>query len=64
MTRARSFARVAIDGLLQRKARLDGALGPFENSHIRIDADDFTLDGFDVAPASATAAGHGFKAGE
>jgi hypothetical protein len=50
MTRARSFARVAIDGLLQRKARLDGALGPFENSHIRIDADDFTLDGFDVAP--------------
>jgi len=50
MTRARSFARVAIDGLLQRKTRLDGALGPFENSHIRIDADDFTLDGFDVAP--------------
>ncbi len=49
-TRARSFARVAIDGLLQRKGRLDGALGPFENSHIRIDADDFTLDGFDVAP--------------
>ncbi|MBB6014462.1 energy-coupling factor transporter ATP-binding protein EcfA2 [Aquamicrobium lusatiense] len=50
MTRARSFARVAIDGLLQRKTRLDGALGPFENSHIRINADDFTLDGFDVAP--------------
>lgn len=50
MTRARSFARAAIDGLLQRKTRLDGALGPFENSHIRIDADDFTLDGFDVAP--------------
>jgi energy-coupling factor transporter ATP-binding protein EcfA2 len=50
MTRARSFARVAIDGLLQRKTRLDGALGPFENSHIRIEADDFTLDGFDVAP--------------
>jgi energy-coupling factor transporter ATP-binding protein EcfA2 len=50
MARARSFARFAIDGLLQRKTRLDGALGPFENSHIRIDADDFTLDGFDVAP--------------
>ncbi|MDH4990819.1 ATP-binding protein [Aquamicrobium lusatiense] len=50
MIRARSFARVAIDGLLQRKTRLDGALGPFESSHIRIDADDFTLDGFDVAP--------------
>ncbi len=48
-TRARAFARVAIEGLLQRKARFDG-LGAFENAHIRIDADDFTLDGFDVAP--------------
>jgi energy-coupling factor transporter ATP-binding protein EcfA2 len=48
-TRARAFARVAIEGLLQRKARFDG-LGSFENAHIRIDADDFTLDGFDVAP--------------
>ncbi len=49
LTRARAFARVAIDGLLQRKGRFDG-LGAFENAHIRIDADDFTLDGFDVAP--------------
>jgi hypothetical protein len=49
MIRARAFARVAIDGLLQRKSRFDG-LGTFENAHIRIDADDFTLDGFDVAP--------------
>ena len=49
MTRARSFARVAIDGLLQRKGRFDG-LGVFENAHIHIAADDFTLDGFDVAP--------------
>ncbi|MBZ9978007.1 AAA family ATPase [Mesorhizobium sp. BR-1-1-10] len=48
-TRARAFARVAIDGLLARKSRFDG-IGPFENAHIRIDADDFTLDGFDVAP--------------
>lgn len=48
-TRARAFARVAIDGLLARKGRFDG-IGPFENAHIRIDADDFTLDGFDVAP--------------
>ena len=47
--RARSFARVAIDGLLTRKGRFDG-LGAFEDAHIRIDADDFTLDGFDVAP--------------
>lgn len=49
MTRARAFARVAIDGLLARKGRFDG-IGPFENAHIRIDVDDFTLDGFDVAP--------------
>lgn len=48
-TRARAFARVAIDGLLARKGRFDG-IGPFENAHIRIDADNFTLDGFDVAP--------------
>jgi len=48
-TRARAFARVAIDGLLARKGRFDG-IGPFENAHIRIDIDDFTLDGFDVAP--------------
>ncbi|MGN6145864.1 MAG: AAA family ATPase, partial [Mesorhizobium sp.] len=32
-TRARAFARTAIDGLLQRKARFDGALGAFENTH-------------------------------
>jgi hypothetical protein len=49
MTRARALARQAIDGLLARKGRFDG-LGAFENAHIRIDADDFTLDGFDVAP--------------
>ncbi|WP_027056960.1 AAA family ATPase [Mesorhizobium erdmanii] len=48
-TRARAFARVSIDGLLARKGRFDG-IGPFENAHIRIEADDFTLDGFDVAP--------------
>ncbi|TIU75503.1 MAG: AAA family ATPase, partial [Mesorhizobium sp.] len=35
MTRARAFARVAIDGLLARKGRFDG-IGPFENAHIRI----------------------------
>ncbi|CAN7210774.1 AAA family ATPase [Aminobacter sp. LjRoot7] len=49
LTRGRAFARVAIEGLLQRKGRFDG-LGAFENAHIRIDADDFTLDGFDVVP--------------
>jgi energy-coupling factor transporter ATP-binding protein EcfA2 len=49
LTRGRAFARTAIEGLLQRKSRFDG-IGAFENAHIRIDADDFTLDGFDVAP--------------
>lgn len=49
LTRARAVARLAIDGLLTRKGRFDG-LGAFEDAHIRIDADDFTLDGFDVAP--------------
>ena len=49
LTRGRAFARTAIEGLLQRKGRFDG-IGAFENAHIRIDADDFTLDGFDVAP--------------
>lgn len=49
VARARAFARVAIDGLLARKARFAG-LAAFEATHIRIDQDDFTLDGFDVAP--------------
>ncbi|PLP56001.1 AAA family ATPase [Mesorhizobium loti] len=49
LTRAKTFARVAIDGLLARKGRFDG-LGAFDNTHLRIDADDFTIDGFDVAP--------------
>ncbi len=47
--RTRAYATVAIDGLLQRKSRFD-ALGAFENAHIRIERDDFTIDGFDVAP--------------
>ena len=49
LQRAKAFARVSVDGLLGRRGRFT-ALGAFENSHIRIEADDFTLDGFDVAP--------------
>jgi hypothetical protein len=49
LQRAKAFARVSVDGLLGRRGRFTG-LGAFENSHIRIEADDFTLDGFDVAP--------------
>lgn len=48
-TRADAFAAAAIAGLLTRKSRFDG-LGTFENTHIRIDKDDFTIDGFDAAP--------------
>jgi energy-coupling factor transporter ATP-binding protein EcfA2 len=47
--RIRAFATVAIEGLLARKSRFD-ALGGFENAHLRVEKDDFTLDGFDVAP--------------
>jgi energy-coupling factor transporter ATP-binding protein EcfA2 len=47
--RARAFATAALEGLLSRKGRFDG-LGAFENAHMRLDADDFTIDGFDVAP--------------
>ncbi len=47
--RASALARVAIDGLLQRRGRFTG-LGAFENTHLRLEADNFTLDGFDVAP--------------
>lgn len=48
-SRARAFARVAIEGLIGRKGRF-ASLSSFENVHIRLDQDDFTLDGFDVAP--------------
>lgn len=47
--RARAFASSAIEGLLSRRGRFD-ALGAFETAHIRVEADDFTIDGFDVAP--------------
>lgn len=49
IARAKAFARTAIEGLLQRRARFSG-LSDFAEGHIRIDQDDFTLNGFDVAP--------------
>ncbi len=51
LSRARAFSRVALDGLLARKGRFDG-IAAFEDSHVRIEKDDFTLDGFDVAPGA------------
>ncbi|MRG56610.1 AAA family ATPase [Phyllobacterium sp. SYP-B3895] len=50
LSRAKAFAAQSIEGLLRRKARFDG-LGNFEDTHLRLDSDDFTLDGFDVAPS-------------
>lgn len=49
--RAKAYARVTVEGLLQRKGRFE-ALGAFEDSHVRVEKDDFTLDGFDVAPGA------------
>ncbi|WP_412049813.1 AAA family ATPase [Hoeflea sp. Naph1] len=47
--RARALARVAIEGLLSRRARFE-AMSAFAQSHLRLESDNFTLDGFDVAP--------------
>jgi energy-coupling factor transporter ATP-binding protein EcfA2 len=49
LARAHATARAALEALLQRKGRFTG-LGAFENSHLRLEADNFTIDGFDVAP--------------
>ncbi len=49
LARAHASARTAIEGLLQRRGRFTG-LGAFENSHLKLEADNFTIDGFDVAP--------------
>ncbi|MEM1377236.1 MAG: AAA family ATPase [Pseudomonadota bacterium] len=51
LQRAKAFARVSVEGLLQRRARFEG-LGVFDDNHIRIEKDDFTIDGFDVAPGA------------
>ncbi len=51
LARARAFARVSLDGLLQRKSRFIG-LGSFENTHLKSDTDGFELNGFDVAPSA------------
>lgn len=47
--RARALARVAIEGLISRRGRFD-ALSAFAQTHLRLESDNFTLDGFDVAP--------------
>lgn len=49
LARAHATARAALEALLQRRGRFTG-LGAFENSHLKLEADNFTIDGFDVAP--------------
>ena len=49
--RAREAARLAMDELLQRRARFS-ALGSFEQVHLRLESDGFELNGFDVAPGA------------
>lgn len=52
-TRIRAAADLALDELLQRKNRFP-ALGAFENIHLKLEADGFELNGFDVAPGGKT----------
>jgi energy-coupling factor transporter ATP-binding protein EcfA2 len=47
IARARAFARAKLDGLLARHSRFP-ELAPFEDTHIRLDADDFEMNGFEV----------------
>ncbi len=47
MARAKGFARAMLEGLAQRRARFN-VLDGFEQNHIRLDADDFELNGFDI----------------
>ncbi|WP_018690104.1 AAA family ATPase [Ahrensia kielensis] len=51
LQRAKAYARVTLEGLIQRKGRFAG-LGSFEDNHIHVEQDDFTLNGFDVAPGA------------
>lgn len=51
LARTRSYLRVAIAGLLERRARFSG-LGDFANAHLKLEGEDFALDGFDAPPGA------------
>ncbi len=51
LARAKTFARSVLEGLLARKGRFD-QLAAFEDTHIRLDADDFSLNGFSIEERS------------
>lgn len=52
VARARSYAEEMINALLKRRNRFV-ALQGFEHSHIRIEQDDFNLDGFETEPGKS-----------
>ena len=47
MARAKGFSRAMLEGLMLRRARFE-VLSSFEQNHIRLDADDFELNGFEI----------------
>ena len=47
IARARASLQALVSALMSRKARFE-ALGNFENTHIRLDADDFELNGLEL----------------
>lgn len=51
LARAREFARLTLEALLTRQRRFP-ELAAFEVMHIRLDADDFELNGIDTSPRS------------
>ncbi len=51
VARAKAFVRAVLEGLLARRARFD-QLAAFEETHIRLDGDDFSLNGFEIEDRS------------
>ncbi|MCB1385323.1 MAG: AAA family ATPase, partial [Nitratireductor sp.] len=49
--RIREAAESCLEDLLSRRARFSG-LGPFENTHLKLDGDGFELNGFDDVPGA------------
>lgn len=47
---ARRYAGVVLDGLIERKGRFSG-LSAFMSAHLKLETEDFVLDGFDRPPA-------------
>lgn len=52
VARARTFSEETLEALLKRRQRFIG-LQAFDNTHIRIEPDDFQIDGFDAPPGQA-----------